>query len=149
MMTYSQLEKACRSHQQYLTDENMIKNAIIAMAELDVNELYKDGRFDREKTVSQIRTMCNFSPEETDTLGKLIERLIRFKDYIDSIDDAVALEAIEQGLFDYDPDPEEEYYIGPPGDEYQSECLWAYYEAMHLLSYIHMGFCVNTLKREE
>lgn len=146
MTTLQKLKEAESARAPYLTSDIFIRSVVIQMSELDVNELYKDGRFDREKTVGQIRSMCYFKKEDTDTLGKMIDQLIRFKAFIDDIDDDIAMQAIEEGKFEYDFDAGEEYYIAPPGEEYRSECLWSYYEAMHLLSYIHMGFCINTMK---
>ena len=148
-MTKTEFENACKTSVPYLVNRDAIKKTIEEMAALDVNEFYKDGRFKRDENIAQIRSMCGFDEEETDTLAKMIDRLIVYKNYIDSIDDDEAIKAIEAGLFDYDLDADEELWVGPPGDEYQSQCLWSYYEAMHLISYIHSGFCVNTMRKGE
>lgn len=144
----SELKERQLSGNRPITDRDLIKKSIAQMRELTLDgELYKDGAVDRDDYISQIRSLCFFDREKTLTLGALLQELARFRSYTEAIDDDEAFAAEERGDFclAYDPDCPN---AASPRDVYKEECLWSYYEALHLLSYIHMGFCIDTLNKE-
>ena len=142
-MTLKELTLANRpKNAQYTANKRLIRQVIAEIAALDLKEIYKDGHFDRKKNMEQIRSMCEFGSDDPQTLGAMLERLEVFRQYIDTIDNDTAMEAIERGDFYYD---EDEIHCGSPAEVYEEECKYAYFEALHLLSLMHYGFCIDTL----
>ena len=147
-MTVKEL-KAAHSEKAppYIRSRELIAQVIKEMTELETDELYKAGRFDGRENKDRICDICELDSKKINTLGQLISGVLDFGAFIETIDDDATQAAIERGDFVYDED--EEFHLGSPAYEYETACTWAFNEALHLISYIHYGFCIDTLKGGE